>query len=189
MIFVDILPTSQAPHPFYHYSPCLPSLLVARPVLILKEIHLSHSLSSHQSKINYLGPILLPPSFLSNVHYSLWSINVLTFICFLNMTFPFHFKSHESDRSQLETLACAQQVLSEWIRNMLTNNLSFMLNIDKLKFCAFQKLSESFLGATFIKCTVKQALVISVYLWCARLDLWRLQIASNFNFILRDTIW
>lgn len=63
-----------------------------------------------------------------------------------------------------------------------------MLNIDKLKFCIFQKLSESLLAATFAKCTMEQALVISVYLWCARLDLWRLQIASDFNFILRETI-
>lgn len=54
---------------------------------------------------------------------------------------------------------------------MLTNNLSFMLNLDKLKFCVFQKLSKSFVGATFIQCTVEQALVISVYLGCARLDL------------------
>lgn len=46
-----------------------------------------------------------------------------------------------------------------------------MLNIDKLKFCIFQKLSESFLAATFTNCTMEQALVISVYLWCARLDL------------------
>lgn len=54
---------------------------------------------------------------------------------------------------------------------MLTNNLSFMLNIDKHKFFIFQKISESFLTATFIKCAMDQACVTSVYLWCARVDL------------------
>lgn len=91
MIFVDILPSSRAPHPFYHYSPCSSSLLVARPVLILKEIYLSHPVSFHQSKLNYLGRILLAPSFLYNIHYDLRPINVLAFICFLNMTFPISF--------------------------------------------------------------------------------------------------